>query len=202
MAMSPETCVLQLLLLCGPVPRSARVGIQHLHPTAVGGGITTPRDASEGKGPQRRLGRRLEEVAEAVGGGYCRLQMPLRLALAVRGTVAGHRLRARGGGGGTSPPSQCIPAYAPCAEWGGPPPVHCPEIRPPLPLPTALPVCRFSAAIPRAAPDGLCRAGAPCAAAAPEAAHTSRRLRHMGLSPGAGQGFGWGGGDGGEAEDP
>ena len=34
------------------------------------------RDASERKGPQRqpqqRLGRRLEEVAEAVGGGYCR----------------------------------------------------------------------------------------------------------------------------------
>ena len=36
-----------------------------------------PRDASQGKGPQRRpqkrLGRRLEGVAEAVGGGYCRL---------------------------------------------------------------------------------------------------------------------------------
>ena len=35
-----------------------------------------PRDALEGKGPprppQRRLDRRLEEVAEAVGGGYCR----------------------------------------------------------------------------------------------------------------------------------
>ena len=31
---------------------------------------------------------------EAVGGGYCRLEMPLRLALAVRGTVAGHRLGA------------------------------------------------------------------------------------------------------------
>ena len=30
--------------------------------------------------------RRLEEVAKAVGGGYCRLQMPLKLALAVRGT--------------------------------------------------------------------------------------------------------------------
>ena len=42
--------------------------------------------------PQRRLGRRLEEVAQAVGGGYCRLQMPLRLALDVRGTVTGHRL--------------------------------------------------------------------------------------------------------------
>ena len=39
----------------------------------------------EGKGPQRqprkRLDRRLEEVAEAVGGGYCWLQMPLKLAL-------------------------------------------------------------------------------------------------------------------------
>ena len=26
--------------------------------------------------PQQRLDRRLEEVAKAVGGGYCRLQMP------------------------------------------------------------------------------------------------------------------------------
>ena len=48
------------------------------------------RDALEGKGPNRlphrkRFGRRLEEVAKAVGGGYCRLQMPLRLALGVRG---------------------------------------------------------------------------------------------------------------------
>ena len=63
-------------------------------PRGGGGG----RDASEGKGPQRRpqrrLDRRLEEVAEAVGGGYCRLQMPLKLALAVRGTVAGHWLGA------------------------------------------------------------------------------------------------------------
>ena len=41
------------------------------------------RDALEGKGPRRRpqqrLDMRLEEVAEAVGGGYCWLQMPLRL---------------------------------------------------------------------------------------------------------------------------
>ena len=47
---------------------------------------------------------RLEEVAKAVGGGYCRLQMPLTPALAVRGTVAGRRLGAWRGGGGTSPP--------------------------------------------------------------------------------------------------
>ena len=51
-------------------------------------------------------------VRQAVGGGcqngYGRLQMPLRLALGVRGTVAGHRLGALEGGGGggvTSNPS-------------------------------------------------------------------------------------------------
>ena len=73
-------------------------------------GTGPARDALEGKQPQRRpqqlLDRRLEEVAKAVEGGYCRLQMPLRLALGVRGTVAGHRLGAlERGGGGTSPPS-------------------------------------------------------------------------------------------------
>ena len=47
------------------------------------------RDALEGKGPQRRpqrrpqkrFDRRLKQVAKAVRGGYCRLQMPLKLAL-------------------------------------------------------------------------------------------------------------------------
>ena len=67
------------------------------------------RDALEGEGPQRRsqkrLGRRLEEVAKAVGGGYCQLQMPLKLALGIRGTVAGHRLGTLPGGGGAPPPS-------------------------------------------------------------------------------------------------
>ena len=62
-----------------------------------------PRDASEGKGPQRWPERRLrtgvEEVAKAVGGSYCWLQMPLKLALGVRETVAGHRLGALEGGG-------------------------------------------------------------------------------------------------------
>ena len=73
------------------------------------------RDALEGnrpqRRPQRRLGRRLEEVVKAVGGGYCRLQMPLKLALAIRGTVAGHRLGALEGEGVTPPPRfQFIPA--------------------------------------------------------------------------------------------
>ena len=82
--------------------------------SSVAGG----RYAFEGKGPQRpprkRSGRRLEEVAEAVGGGFCRLQMPVSLALAVRETVAGHRLRAvEGAGGGypPHPPFQCIPGW-------------------------------------------------------------------------------------------
>ena len=76
------------------------------------------RVALDGKGPQRRpqkpLDRRLEDVVEAVGGGCCRLQMLLRLAFGVRGTLAGHRLGAVesvwGGGGGCLHPFQCIPA--------------------------------------------------------------------------------------------
>ena len=60
----------------------------------------------EGTSGAKRLGRRLEEVAKAVGGGYCRLQMPLKLALGARGTVAGHRLGALEGG--TSPRSDAF----------------------------------------------------------------------------------------------
>ena len=59
-------------------------------------------DALEGNGPQRRLqrrlDRRLEEVAKAFGGGYCRLQMPFKLAPALRETVAGRPGRVGGGG--------------------------------------------------------------------------------------------------------
>ena len=72
------------------------------------------RVAVEGKGPQRRPQKRLdgwlEEVAKAVGGGYCRLRMPLRPALAIRETVAGDRLGALKGGGGVTSP---LPMY-PC----------------------------------------------------------------------------------------
>ena len=71
------------------------------------------RDALEGKGPRRRfqkqLDRRLEEVAKAVGGGYCRLQMPLKLALGVRETMARHRLGALEGGRGSPPSNASLP---------------------------------------------------------------------------------------------
>ena len=67
-------------------------------------------------GPQKRLDRRLEEVAKAVGGGYCRLQMPLRPALGVRGTVAGHWLGPLDGAGGTSVPMH--PWRCPSPKYG------------------------------------------------------------------------------------
>ena len=54
---------------------------------------------------QKRLDRRLVEDAKAVGGGYSRLQMPLKPALRVRGTVAGHRVGTlEGGRAGVPPP--------------------------------------------------------------------------------------------------
>ena len=48
--------------------------------------------------------RRLGEVVKAVGGGYCQLQMPSKLALGVRETVARPRLGALEAGGGTTSP--------------------------------------------------------------------------------------------------
>ena len=101
---------------CGATARVDEGAQRAPHPNGLsvgrgGGG----RDALKGKGPQRRVQRRLdkwlEEVAKAVGGGYCRLQMPLRLAFGVRGTVAGHRVwgGCPGGGRGGSPPSNAFP---------------------------------------------------------------------------------------------
>ena len=71
------------------------------------------------------LDRRLKEVAKAVGGGYCRLQMPLKSALAVRDTVAGRWLGAleRGGGGfpmHPPPPLHCL--LDPAFPFAPPPP--------------------------------------------------------------------------------
>ena len=100
--------------------------------------VAPPRqDALEGKGPQRRpqerLDRRLAEVAKAVGGGYCRLRMPLKLALAIRGTVAGRRLGAlEGRGGGYPPPPlfQCISAPPPPLPQGSSPHPPPPPLQP------------------------------------------------------------------------
>ena len=62
-----------------------------------GGGGLRGGPSSGWTGGWRRLPKR-------TGGGYCRLQMPLRPALGVRGTVAGHRLGALEGGLGGIPP--------------------------------------------------------------------------------------------------
>ena len=76
----------------------------------------------------------MDEVLKAVGGGYCRLPMPLKLALAVRETVAGHRLGTLEGGGGGLP---IIPGYDQTNH------IHCrclytlPSLSIPLPFPPA-----------------------------------------------------------------
>ena len=105
-------------------------GLRHVRGTEQGGmrelGVAgppptrapSPGDALEGKGPRMRPQKRLDwglaEGAKAVGGGYCRLQMPLKLALAVRETVAGHRPGAlQGGDGGLPSPLPMHPYEAP-----------------------------------------------------------------------------------------
>ena len=104
-------------------PQAARQGCAYPREGGAGGGILEGKEPQ--RRPQKRLDRRLEEVAKAVGSGYCWLQMPLRLALAVRGTVAGHRLDALGAGGGTSPPSN-----ASLRIWQTPPPQAEPPTHP------------------------------------------------------------------------
>ena len=88
-------------------------------------------DASEGpqRRPQRRLDRRLEEFAKAVGGGYCRLQMPLRLELGVRETVVG-----RPGGRGGGPPLPMRPWGRGSKGGGGAPSTVVSRSTPFLPL--------------------------------------------------------------------
>ena len=109
----------------GPVPHTGGRGV-------VG-------DALEGKGPrrppQKRLDRRLEEVDTAVGGGWCRLPMPLKLALGTRATVAGHRLGALEGGGGYLLPLPMHPW-----GWGGGVPDPVPLCLAPAPPPYQTPV--------------------------------------------------------------
>ena len=58
------------------------------------------------------MDRRLEEVAKAVGGGYCRLQM----AFAARATVAGHRLGALERAGRVPPHSNALLCLARCTS--------------------------------------------------------------------------------------
>ena len=80
-------------------------------------------------GGWRRLSKRL-------GGGYCRLQMPLKPALGVRGTVAGHRVGALDGGRGYLPPSSN--ALLPPPFYGCWPFEHIPRDAPPPQVPVSL----------------------------------------------------------------
>jgi hypothetical protein len=79
-----------------PNPAAHRCGMVRIHRNG-----SDPRGGPRSGyiGGWRRLPKRL---------GACRFQMPLKLALAVRGTVAGHRLGALEGGVRYLPPFQCI----------------------------------------------------------------------------------------------
>ena len=81
--------------------------------------IASGSEALEGKGPQRRLDRRLEEVAKAVGAvtvGY-KCHWPWQLASGGQWLRAGWALE---GGGGVSPPSDASPASGDGRwDWGG-----------------------------------------------------------------------------------
>ena len=85
----------------------------------------------KGKGfrgcPRSGWDRRLEEVAKAVGGGYCRLQMPLRPALAVGETVGGRGLCALEEGGGDTPPPSSNASLGLCPPPRPPQPRVCTE---------------------------------------------------------------------------
>ena len=107
----------------------------------------------------------------AVGCGYCRLQMPLKLALAIRETVAGRWLGAlegADGGGAGKPPLPIVSCQTPPFQWipgvPPPPPPHSPMqswsgvcisiCLTRFPCPT----CNFTAVLPttvRGGPPGL-----------------------------------------------
>ena len=90
------------------------------------------RGGSSEAAPEAVVGEALEEVAKEVGGGYSRL---LKLAFAVRRTVAGHRLGALEGGylppvnaslGGGGPAVSCGPQFIPTHSTAGRQPVGTP----------------------------------------------------------------------------
>ena len=69
-----------------PLPRSHQEWCCH-HQEHIRAANSRPQGCIRREGASEAAPR-LEEFAEAVGGSYCRLRMPWRLRLAVRGTVA------------------------------------------------------------------------------------------------------------------
>ena len=137
-----------------------------------GSGWGISRGALEGEGPQRRpqqrLGRRLEEVAKAVGGGYCRLLNAVEPGAWRQGDSGWAPWS--GGGGGTAPPFQCI-SWGPGRSRLLSPPPRAAAPHPLAPGPTAHPRSWTPSAggpcsSPRSAPPSR-RTGAPSASAWP-----------------------------------
>ena len=108
-------CPFPSLLPCRPVPL---VPLKRRSPKedtwGWGGGLLFGSEGGEwagmhwkvrdlGGGPRSGWTGGWMRLPKRLGGGYCRLHMPLKLALAVRGTVAGRRLGALEGRGGIPP---------------------------------------------------------------------------------------------------
>ena len=96
------------VILGQPPPPRLSKGLLHPHPHPNPLQYNSPRDAFAAQGPQRRPQEAVRQavggaVSKSVGGGYCRLQMPVRLARGVRETVAGHKLGALHRGGSLHP---------------------------------------------------------------------------------------------------
>ena len=90
------------------VPGSRPPNPHALHPSGREGQGCIRREGTSEVAPEA-VRQAVGGVAKTVGGGYCRLQMPLSLVVPVRETVAGRRLGALEGGGVPPPPFHCIP---------------------------------------------------------------------------------------------
>ena len=84
----------------------------------------TPADQHSPQAPRDCWAGGWRGLSKRLGGGYFRLQMPLKPAPGVRGTVAGHRLGGPEGGGRGLPPSNApLPPWAlqcvcRASDWG------------------------------------------------------------------------------------
>ena len=111
-----------------------------MHMGVSGKGGAGGRDALEGKGPQgwpqKQLDRRLKEVAKAVGGGYCQLQMPAKPArrwttLHLLGPCSANNNRAPNNGEGACGRGKGRPNSGELSEGAGGPLVDEPCLTPP-----------------------------------------------------------------------
>ena len=92
LSLSLSESLSQIAFSRNPQLSHSQCGVLHNLGDAQGQGCIRREGTPEAA--QKRLDRRLEEVAKSVGGRYCQLQMPSKRALGIRGTEARRRLGA------------------------------------------------------------------------------------------------------------